>query len=187
MQTRDYQFRHAWDDRLGLAHGSVERIVHGSESWRQAQRGAVSETDYWQDVAAQLRLTADQLDALQQDYFAGDVLDASIISMIHKLHADGHAIALLSNEVRSLRGKLDALGIADLFNPLVISAEIGVMKPAAEAYNAVLSRLQRPASETIFIDDMPVNIDAANALGIHGVLYRAGMDLETALTPVLEV
>lgn len=187
MQTRDYRYRHAWDSRLGLPFGSVERVVHGSESWRQAQRGTISEADYWQDVAQQIKLGADDLTALQRDYFAGDVIDTLLIDYIKARRHEGHTIALLSNEVRSLREKLALNQLDTLFDVIVISAEIGVMKPDPAAYHTVLNALKRPADETIFIDDMQANIDAANVLGIHGVVYRAGMDISTALAPLLEM
>lgn len=187
MQTRDYRYRHAWDSRLGLPLGSVERVVHGSESWRQAQRGTISEADYWQDVAQQLNLGADDLTALQRDYFAGDSVDTTLTDYIKARRHEGHTIALLSNEARSLREKLAVNQLTTLFDIIVISAEIGVMKPAPAAYYAVLNALTRPADETIFIDDMQANIDAANALGIHGVLYRAGIDIHAALAPLLEI
>jgi len=185
MQTRDYRYRHAWDARLNLPLGSVERVVHGAESWRSAQRGQISEAEYWRDVAQQLALDAQDIPTLQREYFAGDVVDSTLTAYLQARRAEGHTIALLSNEVRSLREKLDAHALTPLFDIIVISAEIGVMKPDPAAYHAVLKALGRPAHETVFIDDMPANIDAANALGIQGVLYRAEMDIAATLAPLL--
>ena len=79
------------------------------------------------------------------------------------------------------------VGIAALFDPLVISGEIGVMKPHAAAYEAVLTRCGRPASEVVFIDDRIENIDGARASGMHGIHYKAGMDLAAALQPLLTI
>ena len=185
MKTVDYQPRHAWDDRLGLPHGSVERAVHNATSWVQAQCGLISILEYWQDVAAQLRLSPEDRQQLAIDFYRGDQLDLALIDTIGQLRDDGHAVALLSNEGADLATKLQKLGIADLFDPTVISANIGVMKPAPEAYQAVLDRLQRQADEVIFIDDRPENIAGARALGIHGVHYTAGMDLAAALAKIL--
>ena len=185
MKTVDYQPRHAWDDRLGLPHGSVERAVHNATSWVQAQCGLISILEYWQDVAAQLRLSPEDRQQLAIDFYSGDQLDLALIDTIRQLRDDGHAVALLSNEGADLATKLQKLGVADLFDPTVISANIGVMKPAPEAYQAVLDRLQCRADEVIFIDDRPENIAGARALGIHGVHYTAGMDLAAALAKIL--
>ena len=39
--------------------------------------------------------------------------------------------------------------------------------------------------ETVFFDDVQANIDAANALGIHGVLHPVGMEIAEHLKGVL--
>jgi putative hydrolase of the HAD superfamily len=181
MKTSDYAYRHQWDDRLGLPRGSVERVVHGSESWRLAQLGQVTLADYWQDVARQLDLSPDALAALQHDYFAGDMLDEALIAYIQQLRAAGHPVALLSNDSPALREKLQYLGIASLFDPLVISGDIGYMKPAPQAYQAVLDALQLPAHQAVFIDDMPANIAGAQAVGMHAIHYTPALDLQKVL------
>jgi len=185
MKTVSQHPRHAWDDRLGLAHGSVEGIVHGSDAWRQAQIGKISVADYWAEVARQLGLSESDVQQLAQDYFSADRLDDDLIASIRDMRADGHTVALLSNDSPALADKLRTLGIADLFDPMVISGNIGAMKPDAAAYQAVLSALGRPASETVFIDDMPANVAGAQAVGMDAIRYVDGMDLPAALKPLL--
>jgi epoxide hydrolase-like predicted phosphatase len=186
VKTVDYSPRHTWDDRLGLTRGSVERVVHGSQSWLDVMSGRISLADYWSDVAGQLHLNTAEVARLARDFYSGDRLDEIIAAYIRRLREAGHAVGLLSNASPALRGELAELGVIDLFDPLVISCEIGVLKPNPGAYQAVLSRLGRPASEVIFIDDMPANIEGARALGIHGILYTAGMDLSAALAALLQ-
>lgn len=181
MKTLDYSYRYAWDDRLQLPRGSVERVVHGSTSWRHAQVNQLGIEDYWQDVAQQLRLDDEALSALQADYFKGDSLDTELIHLIRSLKAEGFRVGLLSNDALTLREKLQLLEIIDLFDPLIISAAIGVMKPAPEAYQAVLDLLQLPPEQVLFIDDMPDNITGANAVGMQGILYQPGMNLRQVL------
>jgi epoxide hydrolase-like predicted phosphatase len=185
MKTRDYAPRHRWDDRLNLAYGSVERAVHNDETWRSAQIGAIPIETYWADVAARLNLTGAQVKQLAEDFYRGDVLDAQLIDLIKSLRAEGFTIALLSNDSVELRPKLERLGILELFDPLIITAEIGVMKPDTAAYNTVLERIRHRADESIFIDDRQENIEGAAAVGIHGIHYKDGMDLRAALDDLL--
>ena len=60
------------------------------------------------------------------------------------------------------------------FHTIFRSYEQGFRKPFHEAYHNLLSKIDavnNPDSVT-FIDDSSANIDAANAAGIHGILYQ---------------
>lgn len=186
MKTVTHAPRWAWDERLGLEQGSVERAVHNADSWRRAQTGELPLTDYWADVAQQLRHPADDMPQLEVDFYSGDQLDQDILSLIRSRKAAGQKIGLLSNDSPALIDKLDRLGIASLFEPLVVSAQIGVMKPDPAAYHAVLEQLAHPAADTVFIDDMPANIEGARAVGMIGILYTPDLDLAQELKPYFE-
>ncbi len=187
FKTRDYSPRHAWDKRLGLEAGSVERVVHGIDAWNAAQRGEISVDAYWAAVAADLNIApAVASRDLAHDFYSGDALDEDVVAFIRELRAEGYTVALLSNDCAALlRPRLERLDITALFEPLVISSEIGVMKPHPDAYQAVLARLARPAGETIFIDDRKENVIGAQALGIHGIHYTDGMPIADAVRPLL--
>ena len=185
LKTVDYAPRHAWDARLGLPPGSVERAAHNRAGWGAAQAGRLSIAEYWRDVAEQLGLPPEDTQQLAVDFYSGDRLDLELIDYIRMLRQNGHQVALLSNETVELRAILGQLGILNLFDPVVISAEIGVMKPAAAAYQSVLESLGRPPQETAFVDDRLENVQGARALGIHAIRYIAGMDLPAALASLL--
>lgn len=163
--------------------------MHGIEQWNAAQRGEIRVEAYWAAVAAELNITPDVASTeLARDFYSGDRVDEHVIAFIQELRAEGVTVALLSNDCAALlRPRLEQLGITDLFDPLVISSEIGVMKPDSGAYTAVLDRLSRPANETIFIDDRDENITGAAALGIHGIHYKDGMTIARWVRPLLDV
>lgn len=187
MRTGDPAGRREWETRLGLPSGELERIVHGSEAWIRAQRGDLSVDDYWRAVAAQLNLDESQLPALQRDYFRDDRLDPSLITLIGSLRARGLRVGLLSNDATSLEDKLrQDLHIYHEFHAVVISAQIGVMKPEPAAYRAILTALTVEPAASVFIDDNPANVEGAARLGIHAIHYVAGMNLTAALDDILK-
>jgi epoxide hydrolase-like predicted phosphatase len=61
----------------------------------------------------------------------------------------------------------------DVFDVTVFSCAEGTRKPEQKIYEIILERLQVQPSETIFIDDREANITAAEALGIHGILFTS--------------
>jgi putative hydrolase of the HAD superfamily len=186
MITEDYKPRHTWDQRLGLPVGSVERAVHHSDLWVQAQLGRVTYQAYWDGVAEMLRMRPDEIPPLREDYFSGDRLNYKVVNLIRDLKQANYPVALLSNDIPQLVDKLRDLHIVDLFDPILISAQIGVMKPDPTAYRVALQALDVAPNEAIFIDDSFVNTRAAQSVGLHTILFRPDMDLRGELTNCLE-
>jgi putative hydrolase of the HAD superfamily len=91
--------------------------------------------------------------------------------------------AVLSNADATLRGRLRELGIHDHFDTILSSAEEGVAKPDAEIYRRAAERVGLPPEACVFVDDAEVNVRAAEALGMRGILYRVdrGQDLAALL------
>jgi putative hydrolase of the HAD superfamily len=181
LRTETYEPRHAWDRRLGLAPGTVESVVHGIDAWRQAQRGLITPNQYWKAVADQLHLGPEDLDRLRRDFYAGDRLDSSLVNLITTLRQEKVLIGLLSNNSLEALAQLTALGIAPLFDHCVISAEIGVMKPAPEAYHSILEQLEVAPQQALFIDDSPENVEGARACGMVSIRFSPEADLEPAI------
>jgi putative hydrolase of the HAD superfamily len=181
-QTRQHEPRAAWERRLGLAPGALTRLVHDDQVWVAAQTGQLSAAAHWQAVQTRLQLTDAALVALQADFYQGDVVNTALLTCIARLQQAGIRLGLLSNFSTDLRAMLVQQELLQWFDPLVISAEIGVMKPAAAAYETILARLELPASVCVFIDDLPANVAAAQALGMHGIVF----DDTTACVVALE-
>ena len=68
------------------------------------------------------------------------------------------------------------------FRDVVVSGEERLLKPDSAIYNLLLDRNGLKAHDCIFIDDNQDNIDAANALGIDGILFTGPDNLANALT-----
>ena len=57
------------------------------------------------------------------------------------------------------------------FEAVVVSAEVGMMKPHPEIFQYLLQHHQLHADETVFIDDHLPNIAAASSLGMHTIHF----------------
>ncbi len=184
MRTVDASGRRKWEQKLGLPLYAVDRVVHGSRSWKQAQSGIITDAEYWVDVATQLGLDDEELAEFREDYFGGDQLDPQMVQFIRELRPR-FKTALLSNASPQLRDLLEALDVTDVFDEIVISGEVGVQKPDVAAYRIVLERLGLAPEETIFVDDFIENIDQAQRLGMQTLHFRAGMDWRDQLLRIL--
>lgn len=69
----------------------------------------------------------------------------------------------------------------DMFDGIVVSGEKKMVKPNPEIYQLLLNRYHLQASESNFIDDRPANVEGANHVGIHGILFKGSLDLKLQL------
>ena len=181
-RTEDYGPRHAWDERLGLPVGSVERAVHHSDLWVQAQLGRTTPRAFWTGVAELLYMrSADEINALRQDFFSGDRLNYRLLALIRDLRDQGYFVALLSNDSIELETRLRDLGIDDHFDHVLISARMGVMKPDLTAYRVALQALGAAPHEALLVDDSLVNVRGAQPLGLQTILFRPELDLRAEI------
>src|SRR5712691_8580409 len=183
--TQHQEPRAAWERRLGLAPGALTRAVHNEHSWIAAQRGSITIDALWQEVGTALRLTPADTTALRAAFYAGDVLNVELVACIDHLRALGLRVGLLSNFSADLRAMLARQDLLQRFDAVAISAEIGVMKPDAAAYRTVLAMLGMAAPTCVFIDDVPANVEAAQAVGIHGIVFQDNPSCLAALTRLL--
>jgi epoxide hydrolase-like predicted phosphatase len=180
MRTVNADGRRKWERKLGLPTYAVDRVVHGSRSWKQAQSGVITDEEYWADVANQLGLANTELAEFRRDYFGGDQLDQEMMRFVRRLRPDNRT-ALLSNASPHLVELLDDLHVVDAFDAIVISGLVGVQKPDPAIYRIVLARLDLAPHQTVFVDDFVENIKTAQRLGMHTVQFRAGMDWQGEL------
>ena len=174
MRTADPGPRLAWDARLGLAAGSINRLVFESADWRRAQLGQISEDEVWSNLGARLALAPDALAELRRDFWAGDRLEAEMVTLVRRLRPR-FKTALLSNFPASLRALLTQCGVTDAFDEMVISGEVGLVKPDARIYSLAAGRLGVPVGECLFVDDFVENVKGARAAGMQA-LYFAPVD-----------
>ena len=74
-----------------------------------------------------------------------------------------------------------------LFEDVVVSAEVGLTKPDPRIFTLAIGRCRLRPAHTVFVDDLPANVDAAAAAGLHALQFRTPArlrdELETLLAP----
>lgn len=72
------------------------------------------------------------------------------------------------------------------FDDVVISGEVGLVKPQPEIYALACKRLQVQPAEAVFIDDTQQNVDVAKACGLQAIVYTNLAELVRQLDRVLQ-
>lgn len=157
--------------RLGLEYDDLIRVVFDSNSAHEASMGHISEAEHWKWVARTLTGTESEANALRNEFFAGDVLDLNLLEFIRSLRPRCKT-GLISNAWSGMRGYIVEKKFDDVFDTLIISAEVGMVKPEAQIFQFALKQAQVNAEEAIFVDDFSKNVDAARSLGLAAVRFR---------------
>jgi putative hydrolase of the HAD superfamily len=114
-------------------------------------------------------LGVDRTEGLIERLFAGLGPDEAMIGAVRNARRAGVRTGLISNSW--------GLGIydrapTDLFDATVISGEVGLHKPQPEIYELACDRLEIPAGEAVFVDDLRENCAGAEAVGMTAILHR---------------
>lgn len=183
----DLSIRQRLAERIGVPLAQIDDLVFGSPSAQQATVGELTVDQHWQQVMAALGLPLEMLPDFMAQFWSADVLNIQLADLIRSLR--GHyKIGLLSNAWSDMRQVLDKrFHVADLFDELIISAEVGLAKPDPRIYRLAVQRLNVQPSETVFIDDMLKNVEAARLEGLHAIQYLDFEQMLAELNPLLEM
>ena len=95
------------------------------------------------------------------------------IDLLYRLKDKGHRLFCLSNMgVDSIEYLEATQTFWDAFEGIVISCRVGLCKPEPQIFAHVLQRFALTAAETVFIDDVDVNVEAVARAGIHTIRFE---------------
>lgn len=95
------------------------------------------------------------------------------IPWIRALKAAGYKVLYLSNfSKQALEGCPDAMAFLEETDGGILSYRDHVVKPDPAIYHLLEERYNLTPAKTVFIDDTPVNIEAARKLGWKGIIYK---------------
>ncbi len=172
LHETDHAKRIEWETRLGLPQGQLTRLVLDSGPAALAASGEVTERQVWETIGAQLGLDETQTRELEWDFWLSEQLDITLMSFIQSLRPR-YKIGVLSNAWLDARAFHNAKFKMNTWADVqVYSAEVRLVKPDLRIYQIVLDQLGLPAHKCVFVDDRPENVQAAQALGMKGVLCQ---------------
>jgi putative hydrolase of the HAD superfamily len=170
----------------GLEPDAMLRLFGNDEECRDLmlglETGAVGAEQFEPRVAALLGV---QAPGLIDRLFAGSRPDEQMLDAVRRARGAGIRTGLLSNSWGTTRYPRDVL--AELFDGVVISGEVGIRKPAPEIYALSAERIGLASEECVFVDDLSVNLAPAAELGMATVHHRAAADTIAQLERLLGV
>jgi epoxide hydrolase-like predicted phosphatase len=136
------------------------------------ERGECTEAEFEQQLARHLvRLDGGPVvsDGLLAKMFGASAHDEEMHGLIRAARRAGLRTGLLSN---SWGGTYPRHLFPELFDAVVISAEVGMRKPEPRIFLLAAEVLGLEPAECVFIDDVTGNVTAARAAGLAAIHHR---------------
>ncbi len=115
-----------------------------------------------------------------EDSIVGPV--AGTCPILYRLKAAGYKLVGLSNWSQETFPRVrHKYPFFDLFDDIILSGAVKLVKPDARIFRLALERIGRSAEECLLIDDSPANIASARDLGLVAVQFHSPHQLERDL------
>ena len=185
VRTEDPAPRLKLAARLGISDQDLETVVFGDPQHMQAQLGQIHARQQWEQACQVVGWPLEDVEGFRQAFFEGDRLDADLVDYIRSLRPR-YLTGLLSNAMDDVRSQIEGQWkMADAFDAMIISAEIGLVKPDPLIFHAALQALNIPPAEAVFIDDFERNILGAQAVGLHTIHFTNPAQVRSDLDSLL--
>lgn len=151
----------------------VREILFDSGLQRQYEEGRVSVELVYETFC---RESGTRPDFHVLEHAASDMfeLNVPIVPLIVHLDAAEYRLGILSNTCHShwnhLRKRFRILKL--YFDPVVLSYEVGAMKPDESIYQAAIDRAGVPAERIFYVDDRLENVEGARRSGMDAVQFQ---------------
>lgn len=147
------------------------------------EEGRLDEGAFEPRLAALLGI--ERHEGLIERLFAGSGLDATMVAAVRGARRAGVRTGLISNSWGT--GSYPRPLLAELFDGVVISGELGIRKPATRMYELGAQAVGLAPSECVFVDDLPFNLPPAQELGMAVVRHRRAEETVEQLERLLGV
>lgn len=134
------------------------------------EKGEITPQEFFTQVKASchLKMSYEEFMVEFNDIFRED---GAVVELLSKLKPS-YSIGLISNtniaHMNHVKNKFTFFAYID---EMILSHEVGLRKPDPEIFRHALHRLKVPPHQSIFIDDMAENIQAAHALGMKAIQF----------------
>lgn len=162
--------------------------------WHRLERGETTLKEAMGAIVAEAQARGFELDGDNPFSFLGAAMEAedrsAMVELVRDVRTAGMQTGLVTNNVAEFGdGWRALLPIDELFHHVIDSSAVGVRKPDPAIYELAVRTVGVAPHEVVFLDDLPSNIAAAEALGLTGVLVpeRDAMSVLPAVRELLDL
>ena len=167
------------DAASGLPAGSLWAAWHDIPEYRLSREGAIDAGVFRVaihraliPIAGDAERAEAAMAALEARLAAMPVLDADMRALVDSLRTTRRfKLGLVSNAQRGFTERLRERGVAEFFDDVVVSGDVGVAKPDPAIFHLAARRLGVAPAACLMIDDQPQHLRAAATTGMRTHLF----------------
>ncbi len=165
-------FHQALITEYGASKEVVDELMYRSPEMAKLVRGQITATDFWNRVREITSIAAPDKE-LTERWVRDYEVDANVKSAVTKAKEKGYKTCVCTNNnAIRLPILVERFNLADDFDAIVSSHEIGQTKPNKEIFEALLKSVDVKPEELIYSDDNPDRLAGASALGINTFVFE---------------
>jgi putative hydrolase of the HAD superfamily len=170
MTTSVFASFSAFCEAEGLPADTVRDRFRGDELSRSLlvglEEGTLGEPEFELRFAEVLGVAPERL---IERMFAGCGPDEAMLQAVRRARAGGIRTGMISNSWGA--ATYDRTLLAELFDGVVISGDVGMRKPTPEIYAMGARAVELAPGECVFVDDLPFNLKPAREIGMATVRH----------------
>ena len=148
-----------------------ENLFH-SQHWLDLNRGKITEEELIKIYHVKYAISKEKLAEIMQDVKESLVPIQGSFELVRSLLKAGYTLYCITDNVKEIMTFIkQRYDIWECFTGIVVSAEIGILKPNIEIFNHLLNTYKLKANECLFIDDIKKNVDGARKAGIQAIQF----------------
>lgn len=149
------------------------REVYKSAEWPMMDRGTLTDEEAGEIMASRVpKHLKEKVKLLTCDWNRPIIPIEGAKELVKELKDNGYNIYLLSNASLNQKNYWPRIPGSEFFDGVVVSSYVKLVKPQPEIYKYTLDKFSLKADECVFIDDAPINIEAAIYSGLHGIVFH---------------
>jgi putative hydrolase of the HAD superfamily len=161
---------------------AVPTFVERYWQYRPSYDRGGSARAFWSSmISAEMEDQATLDELVRLDITSWSDINEHTLEVLEDVRRREVSLSLLSNAPRELASALRRDSIFELFDHLIFSSELGLVKPEPGIFEAAIEIVSAPPSEILFVDDRAANVEAAVDAGMQAILFSSAAQLQAEL------
>jgi epoxide hydrolase-like predicted phosphatase len=166
-------------DSLLSLREEIHAHLYPTKHWDLLTLGKITEDEYWDNflkaskISEKLEVKSEKLKEELKKKVRSSLYPLKHSASIVNLLKENYKLAILSNHAKEWSEYMkEEFDLFKSFDDIIFSCDVGLRKPDLKIYEIALDKLKCDPDECIFIDDKKRNTDAAEKLGIKGIVFE---------------